>query len=99
MKSGVHSQGATSLHRYGCGRRIMLGIASHARETDNSMPRYTGSRSLRRVATRTHAHSWLAGRPGGDGGMEALRVLKRRLSDVVFRAMIADQSSLMDVAA
>jgi transposase len=30
---------------------------------------------------------------GGDGGMEALRILKRRLSDVVYRAMIADQTS------
>ncbi|KWX58532.1 transposase [Mycobacterium sp. NAZ190054] len=28
----------------------------------------------------------------GDGGMEALRVLKRRLSDVVYRAMLNDQS-------
>ena len=28
----------------------------------------------------------------GDGGMEALRVLKRRLSDVVYRAMLADQN-------
>ncbi|MEV8195498.1 IS110 family transposase [Rhodococcus pyridinivorans] len=36
---------------------------------------------------------------GGDGGMEALRVLKRRLSDVVFRAMVADQSSLINLAA
>ncbi|KOS54671.1 transposase [Rhodococcus rhodochrous KG-21] len=35
----------------------------------------------------------------GDGGMEALRILKRRLSDVVFRAMVADQSSLMHRAA
>ena len=26
----------------------------------------------------------------GDGGMEALRVLKRRLSDVVYRAMLSD---------
>ena len=26
----------------------------------------------------------------GDGGMEALRILKRRLSDVVYRALIAD---------
>ncbi|MCD2158112.1 IS110 family transposase, partial [Rhodococcus cerastii] len=31
-------------------------------------------------------------RKNGDGGMEALRVLKRRLSDVVFRAMVVDQS-------
>src|SRR4029077_17645463 len=28
----------------------------------------------------------------GDGGMEALRILKRRLSDVVYKAMLADQS-------
>jgi transposase len=28
---------------------------------------------------------------GGDGGMEALRILKRRLSDVVFRALTTDQ--------
>jgi transposase len=28
----------------------------------------------------------------GDGGMEALRVLKRRLSDVVYRAMLTDQN-------
>ncbi|ANS32551.1 transposase is116/is110/is902 family protein (plasmid) [Rhodococcus opacus] len=27
----------------------------------------------------------------GDGGMEALRILKRRLSDVVYRAMLADR--------
>jgi hypothetical protein len=27
---------------------------------------------------------------GGDGGMEALRILKRRLPDVVFKAMAAD---------
>lgn len=30
---------------------------------------------------------------GGDGGMEALRVLKRRLSDVVYRALVIDQES------
>ena len=28
----------------------------------------------------------------GDGGMEGLRVLKRRLSDVVYRAMLADET-------
>lgn len=27
---------------------------------------------------------------GGDGGLEALRILKRRLSDVVYRALIDD---------
>ena len=39
-------------------------------------------------------------RKNGDGGMEALRVLKRRLSDVVFRAMVLDQSlTVIDAAA
>jgi transposase len=28
----------------------------------------------------------------GDGGMEALRILKRRLSDVVYRAMLTDET-------
>jgi transposase len=31
-------------------------------------------------------------RANGDGGLEALRVLKRRLSDVVFRALLTDQT-------
>ena len=35
---------------------------------------------------------------GGDGGMEALRVLKRRLSDVVYRAMLADETDSPTVA-
>jgi len=35
----------------------------------------------------------------GDGGMEALRILKRRLSDVVYRAMLADQTDPAPVAA
>lgn len=26
----------------------------------------------------------------GDGGMEALRILRRRLSDVVYRALLTD---------
>ena len=30
---------------------------------------------------------------GGDGGMEALRILKRRLSDVVYRALIDDHKT------
>ena len=36
---------------------------------------------------------------GGDGGMEALRILKRRLSDVVYRAMLTDESQSTLVAA
>jgi transposase len=35
----------------------------------------------------------------GDGGREALRVLKRRLSDVVYRAMITDQNQSKPAAA
>lgn len=35
----------------------------------------------------------------GDGGMEALRILKRRLSDVVYQAMLTDQSPLTTAAA
>jgi transposase len=34
-----------------------------------------------------------------DGGMEALRILKRRLSDVVYRAMLTDQTEQPPVAA
>lgn len=34
-----------------------------------------------------------------DGGMEALRILKRRLSDVVYKAMLADQSGSLSGAA
>jgi transposase len=35
----------------------------------------------------------------GDGGMEGLRILERRLSDVVYRAMLADQTGRPAVAA
>jgi transposase len=30
---------------------------------------------------------------GGDGGLEALRILKRRLSDVVYQALRADATA------
>lgn len=63
----------------------------------------TGNRqlnaALHRIAmtqARSHpeARALLARRKeSGDGGMEALRVLKRRLSDVVYRAMVTDQSA------
>jgi transposase len=38
-------------------------------------------------------------RAGGDGGMEALRVLKRRLSDVVYQALRADLTTTAKPAA
>ncbi len=60
----------------------------------------TGNRqlnaALHRIAltqARTHpaAKTMIARRRAqGDGGLEALRVLKRRLSDVVYRALLAD---------
>ncbi|WP_421840535.1 transposase [Mycobacterium sp.] len=34
----------------------------------------------------------------GDGGMEALRILKRRLSDVVYRAMLTDRHTRFPVS-
>jgi len=38
-------------------------------------------------------------RANGDGGLEALRVLKRRLSDVVYRAQLADVNTTLAEAA
>jgi transposase len=38
-------------------------------------------------------------RANGDGGMESLRILKRRLSDVVYRAMLVDQADPLAGAA
>ena len=69
----------------------------------------TGNRQLNaaihRIAltqARCHpdARALLARRKAsGDGGMEALRILKRRLSDVVFKAMAADQSLMVAATA
>jgi hypothetical protein len=38
-------------------------------------------------------------RSQGDGGLEALRVLKRRLSDAVYRALQTDANNQSPVAA
>ncbi|MPZ24983.1 MAG: IS110 family transposase, partial [Micromonosporaceae bacterium] len=38
-------------------------------------------------------------RAGGDGGLEALRVLKRRLSDVIYQALRADLNAREPTAA
>ena len=69
----------------------------------------TGNRqlntALHRIAltqARLHppARELLARRKNnGNGGMEALRILKRRLSDVVYRAMLADQTAPLSGAA
>jgi hypothetical protein len=53
-------------------------------------PRTTGHRR-HSAQTAPSAKTMIARRKaGGDGGMEALRILKRRLSDVVYRALQAD---------
>jgi transposase len=69
----------------------------------------TGNRQLNAALHRialTQARSYPPARElldrrksNGDGGMEALRILKRRLSDVVYRAMLADQTDQPHVAA
>lgn len=69
----------------------------------------TGNRqlnaALHRIAltqARIHpdARAMLARRrANGDGGLEALRVLKRRLSDVVYRALKADATATLPLAA
>ncbi len=69
----------------------------------------TGNRqlnaALHRIAmtqARMHppARELLARRKAdGDGGMEALRILKRRLSDVVYRAMLTDENQSAPAAA
>ncbi|WP_411755679.1 transposase [Rhodococcus sp. DK176] len=68
----------------------------------------TGSRQLNaaihRIAltqARCHpdARALLARKASGDGGMEALRILKRRLSDAVFKAMAADLPLFVAAAA
>jgi transposase len=69
----------------------------------------TGNRQLNAALHRialTQARSYPPARElldrrksNGDGGMEALRVLKRRPSDVVYRAMLADQTDQPPVAA
>jgi transposase len=69
----------------------------------------TGNRQLNaaihRIAlTQAHWHppaqAMIARRrANGDGGLEALRVLKRRLSDVVYRALLADVNAILAEAA
>jgi transposase len=61
--------------------------------------------ALHRIAlTQVHWHPpakelYARRRANGDGGMEALRVLKRRLSDVVYRALITDAATTIPLAA
>ena len=66
----------TAPHRRRCGR-LNIGNTPHRLGSSTVSP------PLRELLERR--------RSNGDGGMEALRILKRRLSDVVYRTMITDQ--------
>jgi transposase len=61
--------------------------------------------ALHRIAlTQIHWHPpakalYTRRRANGDGGLEALRVLKRRLSDVVYKALLNDLTAEMHAAA
>lgn len=79
-------------HRYRCGRRTNNGIDSRTenRQLNAAIHRV----ALPQVRFYPQARAMLERRgKDGDGGMEALRILKRRLSDVLFRAMLEDSST------
>ena len=66
------------------------GTGSAAPATANSTPRCTASRSPK-PAWHPAARTMLERRQNsGNSGREALRILKRRLSDVVYRTLLAD---------
>jgi hypothetical protein len=46
-----------------------------------------------------HTSTRRARKAGGDGSLEAIRVLKRRLSDVVYRALLTDANAALPLAA
>jgi hypothetical protein len=56
------------------------------------MPAFIGSLWLKRGTTLPARESIDWRRKNGDGGMGALLILKCRLSKVVFRTVVADQS-------
>ena len=56
--------------------------------------------NLAQARCHPEARALLARRKAnGDSGLEALRVLKRRLSDVVYRALVADVTAQQILAA
>ncbi len=96
----MRSHGTTAPRRFQYGRRTALDIDSRAPGTVSSMPQSTASHSLTQARCHPDARALLARRKAsGDGGMEALRILKRRLSDVVIKAMAADLSLMVTAAA
>ena len=79
--------------------------SNHARHRLSRVGNRQLNAALHRIAltqARCHpgARELLARRKAnGDGGMEALRVLKRRLSDVVYRALLNDEQAAQPLAA
>jgi transposase len=79
--------------------------SNHARRRLSRVGSRQLNGALHRVAlTQVHWHPpakelYARRRASGDGGLEALRVLKRRLSDVVYRALVLDQTIALKPAA
>jgi hypothetical protein len=94
----MRSHDITGPRRFQYGGQTTLDIDSRAPGTVSSMPQSTAS--LTQARCHPDARALLARRKAsGDGGMEALRILKRRLSDVVFKAMTADLPLFVTTAA
>jgi transposase len=79
--------------------------SNHARHRLSRVGNRQLNAALHRIAlTQIHWHPpakelYTRRRANGDGGMEALRVLKRRLSDVVYRTLLTDQEGKFQPAA
>ena len=80
-------------------------LAGSAPVSPNRTPRITANSAIHRIAlTQVHWHQparelFDRRKAGGDGGMEALRIIKRRLSDVVYRALVIDAQGAIPLAA
>ena len=66
---------------------------SPAPATASSTPRCTASPSPKPATTPTPSPTWTPPRRG-DTKTEAIRALKRRLSDVVYRALLTDAAAI-----
>jgi transposase len=79
--------------------------SNHARHRLSRVGNRQLNAAIHRIAlTQVHWHQpardlFARRKAGGDGGMEALRIVKRRLSDVVDRAMLTDAEAAVSLAA
>jgi len=91
--------------RYNGTAPLPVWSSNHARHRLSRSGNRQLNAALHRIAltqTRCHpgAQALIARRKAqGDGSLEALRILKRRLSDVVYRALTADAASELPMAA